>query len=308
MTENRASEDRLLIRPFRDGDETGMAGLVARTLRVSNRDDYAPEYLEKIAEGHSPAFFARQAKDARFYVVCDGDRLVGCGGITGYRGSTAESYLLSVFVLPEYQGRGIGRRIMETLESDAYFRRARRIELGASLTAVGFYRKLGYEFKNGVTAPDKDGVVRMEKRKGGARMTNEKLREGLIRALEDMKDKALAMGIRGVAAAAALDCGGTVDWIGEMKVVETPCNPERGWNLVGIAWAKCAEVIATEADSGDPDHRKILGEYGFVGGAYDVFEGCKLAFAFSGALSEEDLAVAKYGIGRMKEYLAAADR
>ena len=136
-------------------------------------------------------------------------------------------------------------------------------------------------------------------------MTNERLRACLIRALEDMKARAEEMGIRGVAVASALNRGETVDWIGEMKVVETPYNLERGWNLVGIAWAKCGEVIATEADSGDPAHEKILGEYGFVGGAYDVCEGCKLAFAFSGALSEEDLAVARYGIEKMKEYMAA---
>ena len=41
-----------------------------------------------------------------------------------------------------------------------------RSEAGCSLTAVHFYEKLGYAFKNGVTVPDKDGVVRMEKQKG----------------------------------------------------------------------------------------------------------------------------------------------
>ena len=66
--------------------------------------------------------------------------------------------------------------------------------------------------------------------------------------------------------------------------------------MISIAWSKCGEVIATEADSGDPNHKTILGEYGFVGGAYEEYQGYKMAFAFSGALSEEDLAVAKYGI------------
>ena len=36
-----------------------------------------------------------------------------------------------------------------------------------------------------------------------------------------------------------------------------------------------------------------------MGGAFDEYEGYKMAFAFSGALSEEDLEVAKYGIERM---------
>ncbi len=47
-----------------------------------------------------------------------------------------------------------------------------------------------------------------------------------------------------------------------------------------------------------------VGELGYAGGAYDEYEGCKLAFAFSGATSEDDLVVAKYGIEKMKGYIA----
>ncbi len=133
-------------------------------------------------------------------------------------------------------------------------------------------------------------------------MTNDQLRNKIVMALGDMKAKAVEMGIQGVATASVLGKGETEDWIGEMKVVGTPWK--EGWNLVAIAWSKCGEVIATGADSGNPDHQKIVGELGYVGGAYDEFDGCKMAFAFSGATSEEDLVVAKYGIGKMKEYLS----
>ena len=54
--------------------------------------------------------------------------------------------------------------IIEALEADEYFLRAWRTEVGSSLTAVNFYRKMGYEYKNGVTAPDECGTVRLEKR------------------------------------------------------------------------------------------------------------------------------------------------
>ena len=160
--ENRARGE-LSLRSYEQGDEEGMAEMIAQTLRVSNRGDYPPDYLEEIAKSHSPAYFRERAQDSHFYVVLDGGRIIGCGGITGYRGSKRESYLISVFVLPEYQGKGIGRRIMEVLERDEFFTRARRTELGASLTAVGFYEKLGYGFKDGVTSPDSRGVVVMEK-------------------------------------------------------------------------------------------------------------------------------------------------
>ena len=135
-------------------------------------------------------------------------------------------------------------------------------------------------------------------------MTNDQLRNKLVKALDDMKAKAVEMGIQGVATASVLNKGETDDWIGEMKVVGTACNEKEGWNLVAIAWSKCGEVIATRADSGNPDHQKNMGELGFVGGAYDEYEGCKMAFAFSGATSEDDLVVAKYGIEKMKGYLS----
>ena len=91
--------------------------------------------------------------------------MIGCGGITGYWGSETESYLVTVFVLPAYQGRGIDRMMIETLEADEYFHRAWRTEVGSSLTAVSFYRKMGYEFKNEITTPDEYGTVRLEKRR-----------------------------------------------------------------------------------------------------------------------------------------------
>ena len=135
-------------------------------------------------------------------------------------------------------------------------------------------------------------------------MKKNPLRDKLVMTLDDMKAKAVEMGIEGVATASVLDRNETDDWIGEMKVVGTPFNEKEGWNLVAIAWSKCGEVIATGADSGNPEHEKMMGELGFVGGAYDEFDGVKMAFAFSGATSEDDLVVAKYGIERMKAYLS----
>lgn len=135
-------------------------------------------------------------------------------------------------------------------------------------------------------------------------MTNVELREKIGMVLEDMKAKAIEMSIQGVATASILNKGETVDWIGEMKVVGTPLDTKGGFNLVAVAWSKCGEVIATGADSGNPNHQTMTGELGYAGGAYDEYEGCRMAFAFSGATSEEDLVVAKYGIEKMKEYIS----
>lgn len=157
------------IRPYEAGDEAELSGVIRHTLRVSNSGEYSAAYIEESVRSHTPEAIAAQAGEAHFHVACEGEKIIGCGAITGYWGSETESYIMSVFVLPEYQGRGIGRRIMETLEGDPYFARARRTEVGSSLNAVGFYRRLGYTYKNGVTEPDEYQVVRLEKRKRQAR-------------------------------------------------------------------------------------------------------------------------------------------
>lgn len=153
------------LRRFRKGDEVAVSDVICTTLTISNRKDYSPAFIEENIRSHSTEMIAARARDAHFYVAMDGERVIGCGGITGYWGSTEESYLTSIFVLPDYQGKGVGRKIVEALEEDAYFRRAWRTEAGSSLTAVHFYEKMGYKYKNGVAEPDKYGVVRMEKRK-----------------------------------------------------------------------------------------------------------------------------------------------
>jgi GNAT superfamily N-acetyltransferase len=71
--------------------------------------------------------------------------------------------LLTIFVLPEYQRKGIGSRIVRALEADEYFLRASRIEIPASITACEFYIKMGYCFKDGKKALDDEGLYKMEK-------------------------------------------------------------------------------------------------------------------------------------------------
>lgn len=52
---------------------------------------------------------------------------------------------------------------IETLEKDEFFLRAKRVEIPASITATPFYLKMGYNYKNGITLPDEEGLLRLEK-------------------------------------------------------------------------------------------------------------------------------------------------
>ena len=151
------------VRRFQDADAVEVSALIAKTLRTTNSKDYSPEYIENDVEKLGPEQVIQRAAWTHFYVVCDGDTIVGCGAIGPYWGKTDESSLFTIFVLPEYQGKGVGRTIIETLEQDEYFLRAKRIEIPSSITALNFYKKMGYDHKPGFERPDEEQLYRLEK-------------------------------------------------------------------------------------------------------------------------------------------------
>lgn len=151
------------IRKFQDTDADEVSALIVKTLRTTNIKDYSFEYIENEVKILQPHNILERARQTHFYVVCDQHKIVGCGAIGPYWGKEDESSLFTIFVLPEYQGKGIGRKIIETLERDEYFLRSKRIEIPASITGTPFYRKMGYDYKNHICVPDEEGLLRLEK-------------------------------------------------------------------------------------------------------------------------------------------------
>ena len=155
--------DRLTIRRFQPGDAVPVSEMIAETLRVTNSRDYSTEELDELIAHMTPTDIEKRAAWTHFYVALAGGAVAGCGAIGPYWGKQDESSLFTIFVRPACQGQGVGRRIVETLEGDEYFLRARRVEVPASITAVNFYRKLGYDYKNGIREIDSERLYRLEK-------------------------------------------------------------------------------------------------------------------------------------------------
>ena len=152
-------------RRFKEQDAREVSELVRRTLRETNIKDYPEEYIENDIAKIDENFFIERSKWTSCYVFTDEktERIICVGSIGAYWGSETESSLFTIFVSPDYQGKGIGKKIMEKLESDEYYLRAKRIEIPASITALSFYQKLGYDFKDGVDQVDEEGLYRLEK-------------------------------------------------------------------------------------------------------------------------------------------------
>jgi GNAT superfamily N-acetyltransferase len=162
--------------------------LIEASVRGLQAGDYSLEQLENalrsvygvdtqlISDG---TYFAAEATESGTEPV-----LVGCGGWSkrntlfgGDQFAGREDSLLdpakdaakirAFFVHPGWARRGIGGRILEACEAAAGAAGFRRLEMGATLTGVPFYRAKGYVEIEAVSAPLGNGltlpIVRMGK-------------------------------------------------------------------------------------------------------------------------------------------------
>jgi len=153
----------VVARRYEDSDAEKIVSIIHRNFREVNVKDYGVEAMETLITHHDVEWFKGVASYASVYTFCIEDEVVAVGSISSFWGSLTESILLTIFVIPELHGQGVGRFIIETLEQDELFLRAERIEIPASITAVEFYRKQGYDFKNGIKELDDEGHFRLEK-------------------------------------------------------------------------------------------------------------------------------------------------
>jgi ribosomal protein S18 acetylase RimI-like enzyme len=139
--------EKLEIRRFDNEDAVVISNIIRRNFLEVLIKDYSREEMEGLSKVYDSDKVLKVANYAHMYVVCIDSEIVGCGAISSFWGKRDESILLSIYVIPELHNKGIGRKIIETLEWDEYFIRAKRIEIPTSITACEFYRKMGYDLK-----------------------------------------------------------------------------------------------------------------------------------------------------------------
>jgi hypothetical protein len=126
-------------------------------------------------------------------------------------------------------------------------------------------------------------------------------------ALEAMKQKAAELKIGGVAVVNFAPGDSVQDWSSKMAVVgrmkDVPTDTSKGNNLLGIAYAKSAEMADTLQNSGTAKRPPMTGEFGWQGGVIEKVKAGYAIVSFSGGKSEDDVQVSKAGLEVLKKGL-----
>ncbi|MCU0093405.1 MULTISPECIES: GNAT family N-acetyltransferase [Pseudomonas] len=127
-----------LIRNATNADAPAISRTILSALRESNVQDYSAEIIEQVAQSFSPLAILHLLTERQFLVATAGSHIVATASLDN-------DIVRSVFVDPRYQGKGIGRQLMERLQSLAINADLKRLRVPSSITAEGFYASLGFE-------------------------------------------------------------------------------------------------------------------------------------------------------------------
>jgi GNAT superfamily N-acetyltransferase len=186
-----------VIRKAHPADIPVLQALIERSVRGLQANDYTPNQLES-ALASVYGVDSQLIADGTYFVVeteasdskNDSEStthpalIVGCGGWSkrktlygGDHWTDREDSLLdpqkdaakirAFFVDPAWVRQGIGTLILDVCEAAAIADGFRRLEMGATLTGVAFYRVCGYAERERLAVPLKNGeslpIIRMEK-------------------------------------------------------------------------------------------------------------------------------------------------
>jgi N-acetylglutamate synthase-like GNAT family acetyltransferase len=115
----------------------GISAVILDTLHTTNAKDYAPDIIERIMRNFSPLRVQALLDERDVLVAMLGTRVVGTASLDG-------GTVRTVFVAPDVQNNGVGRRLMAELGRRARDRGIATLSVPSSITAEAFYAKLGF--------------------------------------------------------------------------------------------------------------------------------------------------------------------
>ena len=127
--------------------------------------DYTQTQVEHLVKGFSEDWLEDLINTRHYYEVWYQGMLIACGGVSRDYSQERQSYLTAVFVNPDFNKKGIGRKLVEFLETDEWCLDSKLIEVPSSKSSHKFYYKCGYHYQDETPVFRSDGTTIMYKEK-----------------------------------------------------------------------------------------------------------------------------------------------
>ena len=153
----RDAPEAIVVRPAAAADLDAIAAIQAAAIQVLGAATYAPDQLEAWARS---GFELRHGllDQGSFFLAEMAGRPVGVAGWSPDARDRSAAWIRYVFVRPEVARRGVGRRLMTTVEGSARESGRSVLHVWSSLNALAFYGALGYRRRRGVRIPLGSGM------------------------------------------------------------------------------------------------------------------------------------------------------
>lgn len=125
------------LRPIHSGDIETVRDVIHATIDGIYRDVYPPRTVQFFKDFHSVESITERAEKGYVLVVEEDCAIVGTA-------ASLDNRIFGMFVLPQFQGRGYGRDLMDALEAEIKADGHKEAVLSMSLPSRGFYRARGY--------------------------------------------------------------------------------------------------------------------------------------------------------------------
>lgn len=129
----------MFLRPYRPADKRTLQQLFFDTVHTVNARDYAPEQLDAWAP-IEPNREAWARLDVQFCFIVEYQKT-----IVGFASLSQEGLIDFLFVHKDFQGRGIASTLLKQLERIARKKGLAQLSTEASITALGFFEKIGFK-------------------------------------------------------------------------------------------------------------------------------------------------------------------
>lgn len=139
---------------MKEGEEQVVSALVRRVFSAHVARTCLPEGVDHFERESSAEAIELRNRSGSIFVVAESE-----GGVVGAVESLSNNHVTMLFVDDEYQGSGIGKRLVEQLldEVRKTDKDCEQITVSAAVNVVGFYMKCGFEIVG--TKTEKGGFV-----------------------------------------------------------------------------------------------------------------------------------------------------